>query len=298
MGKSSKYIILIVALLIANLWLFFSDSFRDDSSNSTYFDSEDISSVSKIQFDTDGEVVKLERVEEGWALNDSFKADEGFVNTLISVLQRVEVGRTIENWDREVIGEVEVEFDFNSRYRFQFAANPTQTKSYFINDGIAKEVSVPGYRDNVIDFFNLHPDQWRDRLIVDGTWRSIQRVAIQYLNGEETVEIKFDDKFFLVNGNQPSDSTAVINYLNQFEYFQANEMISKGRIPEFDSLSGTTPMAKVTLDDFKLNEPIVLSIFPQIRNQPYHLVVMDDEEQMVVDSRRVKQILVNLEGLK
>ncbi|WP_421762822.1 hypothetical protein [Ekhidna sp.] len=269
---------------------------REDSS-SKYFDIEDLSAVSKIQFDVDNKIIKLELTGEGWILNESFKADEGFVNTLLSVLQRVEVGRTFENLDQDVIGAVEVEFDFNSRYRFQFASNPTQTKSYFISDGKTMEVAVPGYRDNVIDFFTLHPDQWRERLVFEGTWRTIQRVLIESA-ASESIEIKFDEKFFLVNGNQPYDSTSVINFLNQFEYFQANEMISEGRFPEFDSLSQTIPMAKITLDDIKSDEPTVLSVFPRIDNQQYHLMVKDGEERMVVDARRVSQILTGPAGLK
>lgn len=291
MTKSLKYIILIVVLLVANLWLFFADSFSSTPSKSNYFDSQDLSSVSMIKFVVDGQEVKLERSKQGWTLNDTYKADEGFMNTLISVLQRVEVGRTIENWNQKVMGEAEVEFDFNSRYRFQFASNATQTKSYFVTDGVAKEVAVPGYRDNVIDLFDLHPDQWRDRLVFDGTWRTIQKIRVEYFNGNAPFEIKFEDKFFLLNDQQPQDSTSVIDYLNQFEYFQANEMMSKGRFPEFDSLANTPPIAIISLDDIKSEQPTILKVFPRLNNQGYHLMVKGDSQQLVIDARRVEGML-------
>ncbi len=291
MTTSLKYIILIVILLVANLWLFFADSFQSTTDRANYFNAQDMESVSMIKFEVDGQEVKLRRSAQGWTLNDSYKADQGFVNTLISVLERAEVGRTIENWSQEVMGEVEVEFDFNSRYRFQFASNATQTKSYFITNGIAKEVAVPGYRDNVVDLFDLHPDQWRDRLVFDGSWRTIQKVQVDYSNGSPSFEIKFEDKFFLVNGKQPNDSTEVINYLNQFEYFQANEMMSNGRFPEFDSLSATQPIAIITLDDIKSEEQTVLTIFPQLNGQRYHLMVKNGEQKMVVDAGRVGVML-------
>lgn len=291
MTTSLKYIILIVILLVANLWLFFADSFQSTTDRGNYFNAQDMESVSMIKFEVDGQEVKLQRSAQGWTLNDSYKADQGFVNTLISVLERAEVGRTIENWSQEVMGEVEVEFDFNSRYRFQFASNATQTKSYFITNGIAKEVAVPGYRDNVVDLFDLHPDQWRDRLVFDGSWRTIQKVQVDYSNRSPSFEIKFEDKFFLVNGKQPNDSTAVIDYLNQFEYFQANELMSNGRFSEFDSLSATQPLATITLDDIKSEEPTVLTIFPILGNQRYHMIVKNAQQQMVVDSGRVGGML-------
>ncbi|MFK7951888.1 MAG: hypothetical protein AB8B73_03510, partial [Ekhidna sp.] len=136
MSKSLKYIVLIVVLLIANMWLFFADSWTSDSKTTTYFNAEDMSSVSMIQFVLENEVVKIERSEQGWTLNDEFKADDGFVTTLISVLQRVEVSRAIGSWEQEILGSVEVEFDFNSRYKFDFASNATRTKSYFIEEGV------------------------------------------------------------------------------------------------------------------------------------------------------------------
>jgi hypothetical protein len=291
MSKSLKYIILIAILLVANFWLFFTDSFQSTSDRANYFDAQDMESVSMIQFVVKSDTVKLERSEQGWILNDTYKADEGFTNTLISVLNRVEVGRTIGNWDQPILGEAEIEIDFNGRYRFQFATNLNGTKSYFIKNGEAKGVAVPGYRDNVVDLFKLHVDQWRDRLVFDGSWRTIQKVTVAYADGSAPFEIKFDDKFFLLNGQTPQDSTAVIDYLNQFEYFQANELISDGRFPEFDSLMSTHPIAVITLDDIKSEEPTVLTIFPRLGNQRYHLMVKDGGQQMVVDANRVGGLL-------
>ena len=295
MSKSTKYLIAVGLLLVANLWLFM-DGGRDSTPKAEkYFLSEDLDGVSRFLFVQDGDTTKIERSEQGWTLNDQYKADEGFVNTLISVLHRVEVGRTIENWDREILGSIEVEFDFNSRYRFQFATNPNRTKTYFISDDIAKEVAVPGYRDNVADIFTLHPDQWRERLVVDGSWRSIQRVEVSNKTGED-FNIVFDDSFFLVNRETPTDSSSVVNYLNQFQQFQANEMISKGRFPEFDSLASTEPMAILLIDDIKYEDPKTLKIYPGLKNQPYHLAVDGDGNRMVIDAGRVRQILSNPEN--
>jgi len=291
MSKSAKYLIAIGLLLAANLWLFLSGSGDRASKAEKYFMSEDLDGVSRFLFVVNGDTTKIGRSGQGWTLNDQYKADEGFVNTLISVLERVEVGRTIENWDREIQGSVEVEFDFNSRYRFQFASNPTKTKTYFISDGVAKEVAVPGYRDHVAGIFTLHPDQWRDRLIIDGSWRTIQRLTVR--GKVDGFEITFDDSFFLVDGQTPIDSSAVVNYLNQFQQFQANEMVSKGRFSEFDSLASTEPMAILIVDDIKYEDSKTLNIYPGLKNQPYHLAIDGNGNRMVIDAGRVQRILSN-----
>ena len=86
------------------------------------------------------------------------------------------------------------------------------------------------------------------------------------------MEIVFNDQFFLINGNPPNDSSAVIDYLNQFQYFEANEMISEGRFPRFDSLAQTKPSTIVTIEDIKYEETIVFQIYPNMKGQAYHLV--------------------------
>lgn len=297
MSKAAKYIIAIVILLIANLWLFTSGDQVTTSESRRYFDEQDLEGVSRFIFALPQDTVKLELTENGWVLNDQYLADQGFVNTLISILERVETGREIENWDGGKLGSVEVEFDFNSRYRFDIASNATKTKSYFVSDDIAMEVAVPGYRDNVVDIFMLHPDQWRDRTVIDGSWRTIQNLQVQNSLGED-FQISFSDKFFLINDKAPNDSSAVVDYLNQFEQFQANEMISKGRFPQMDSLSATEPFASVTIDDIKNEDAITLKIFPNMDGQAYHLLENDKGEHMVIDARRVTQILTNPDNLR
>ena len=296
MSKTIKYAIAVAILLGLNLALFLNDSSNDAPKAEKYFLSEDLEGVSRFTFAIEKDSVVIERSEQGWTLNGQYKADEGFINTLISILEKVEVGRTIDDWNREVLGNVEVEFDFNTRYRFQIATNPTKTKSYFITNDIAKEVAVPGYRDNVIDIFTLHPDQWRDRTIVDGSWRTIQKIKVEKQNGE-SFEIAFNDNFFTVNGDAPYDSSAVVDYLNQFQQFQANEMISKRRFPDLDSLSDSEPLARVLIDDLKDENPTLLQIYPDDEKRGYHLVIDHTGQQMVIDGRRVQQILSNPDGL-
>lgn len=291
MSKISKYIVLIGVLIAANLWLFFGDSSSKSSEPVQYFAEVDLENVTQFQFDLGSVNVLLEREGEDWLLNDTYRADQGFINSLLGILDRVEAGRTIENWDQEVLGEVKISSKSGTEYQFDIATNSTGTKSYFVSEGIATEVAVPGYRDNVIDLFTLHPDQWRDRLVFDGNWRTIQQLDVEFSDPSSSFNIKFDDKFFLVDGETPNDSTEVIDFLNQFEYFQANEMISDGRFSNFDSLKSTRPLAVLTIDDIKLENPIKFKIFPSIARQPFHLVVKNEEELMVVDANRVGAML-------
>jgi len=291
MKKSFYYIGLIVVLLIANLMLLvFPKRSISNGISKVYFREDDLSALESISFRNRNQLIKISKGADHWVLNDSLKVDEGFFNSLVSILERVETTRKINNWEGKVLGEISLTFPEYSM-SLSYASNPTQTKSYFIKKDQVSEVSVPGYRDNVADLFELHPDQWQDRLIFDGSWRTIQKIAIDQSNGAD-LEITFNDKFYIVNGQQPQDSSAVIDYLNQYQYFQANEMISKGRFSELDSLVKTAPIATITIDDIKIAKMLVISIYPKQENQNYHLVTLDNK-MMVIDQHRVSGMLAS-----
>lgn len=290
MKKTAYYSIVIVLLILANLTLFFWDGrAMTDETDRRFFDEQKLEAVTEISFSSEDKSIVMELKEGEWILNNSYPVDQGFFNTLLSVLERIEVNRSLEEWNNDVDGSVEV-FANGVSYQFDYATNATQTKTYFLADGKVLEVSVPGYRDNVAGIFQLHPDQWRDRLVFDGSWRTIQQLTLNYPSGND-LKISFDNTFFKVNEQSPQDSTAVVDYLNQFEFFQANEMLSKGRFPKLDSLAQSRAEAILTIDDIKNEEPLTLSIFPKLPNQSYHLVINQQGDQMVIDARRISAIL-------
>ena len=294
MNKTAIYVCAIVVLLGLNLLLFFSSGdAKGKDVSSPFFENLNFNEISAISFNSTDYEIDLKRGQNGWLINEADRADQGFVNTLLSVFERVESGRSVELDANEKLGDVELTLEDGSKSTFSFASNLNRTKSYFLQDGKAREVAVPGYKDNVVDIFLLHPDQWKDRLIIDASWRSIQHLRLD-VGGQKKLEIAFDDKFFLVEGQPPVDSSAVVDYLNQFQYFEANELISKGRFPQFDSLSTEEPLALLSIDDFKLDATFELVIYPAINNQPYHLVKRGDQ-MMVIDARRIKGLLASSE---
>jgi len=287
MKKDIKYILVILMLLVSNLGFYFFDSISTGETSRKYFDL-DTAQIHKITISYKDQEIVLEK-SDNWLVNDQYSIDQRFRQTLLTIIDKVIIKRELGKWEDEVLGEVKVEG--TERFTFQFASNPNRTKTFFIANEIAKEVEVSGYRDQIVNIFLLHPDQWRDRLMFDGSWRTIQNLELKQRDSEP-LHIKFVDKFFKVNGQNVVDSTFTINYLNQFQYFEANEMISKGRFPNLDSLSTQEILAKLTIADIKYSEPVTLEIFPKINNLRYHLVRnQTTREMMVVDEKRVNQIL-------
>lgn len=289
MTKDFKYLLIIAGLLVINLVLFLGGKTGSNERN-TFFSVKDTSMIQSVKIQLHDHRVFLEKVNGSWKLNDTLKVDPRLLDILMTLIQQVEVKREVGGWEGPTDGKVEIG-TVNKDIRFEFASDPNQTKSFFIQNGKAKQVEVPGYRDNVADLFKLHPDQWRDRLIFDGSWRTIQSLTL-YLPEEKALEIRFDERFYTVNGTTAIDSARVVGYLNQFQFFEANEMISKGRFPDLDSLYQTQPMAYLSIDDIKSNKTTEMVIYPKIEGDNFHLASLQKEGiMMVFDQNRINKIL-------
>ena len=185
----------------------------------------------------------------------------------------------------------DVDFLGDYQENFQVLGDANATKTYFLVADEGYQVEIPGYSDYVGAIFQLRKDQWRDRLVINGNWRSIQKLEVDYAGEGEDLSIRFADAFFEVSLVDALDSNAVINYLNEFEFLRANERISPGRFPRLDSLAQTAPEAIITIDDIKGSEPLQLVIFPAIPGDQFRLVLDPNNLMAVFEEERVRALL-------
>jgi hypothetical protein len=178
-------------------------------------------------------------------------------------------------------------------------ANLTRTFLHLPDVGSTYEIHIPGYSDYAGGIFQLHPDQWRDQLLFDGNWRTIQSVVIEIPESNQTVlNLRFENDFFTIEGIDELDSNKVVAYLDQFVDFRVNEWISRGRFEKYDSLGSSSPLAKVTIDAISIEEPLRILIFPIIANEGYHLAIDATGDMMLIDQRRINQILTGANNFK
>ncbi|WP_258098467.1 DUF4340 domain-containing protein [Marinoscillum pacificum] len=289
-GKNKKLLGVFVLLLISNLiFLFVGGKSSGVSFNEQKFALMDTAGVSFIKLND----IKLSRGPQGqWLVDEEYAVDPNLDRLLFSILNRVRVQKPVEIPQEEGI---KVEISGDQPMTYHVWGNPTKTRTYFSMDGDDEvyQVQIPGYNEYVGGIFELKKDQWRDRLVLNESWRTIQNLQLDYLDeGKKDINIKFDKDFFLVEGVQQLDSNAVVEYLNQFQYFQANEWVSKGRFEQYDSLSTKPVLAKLTIESINYDLPIMLEIYPKLPGDRIYLVMTYDESMFVVDDRRMSQILL------
>ena len=289
-GKNKKLLGVFVLLLISNLiFLFVRGKSSGVSFNEQKFALMDTAGVSFIKLND----IKLSRGPQGlWLVDEEYAVDPNLDRLLFSILNRVRVQKPVEVPQEEGI---KVEISGDQPMTYHVWGNPTKTRTYFSLEGDDEvyQVQIPGYNEYVGGIFELKKDQWRDRLVLNESWRTIQNLQLDYLDeGKKDINIKFDKDFFLVEGVQQLDSNAVVEYLNQFQYFQANEWVSKGRFEQYDSLSTKPVLAKLNIESINYDLPIMLEIYPKLPGDRIYLVMTYDESMFVVDDRRMSQILL------
>ena len=281
--KNKRMLVIVGVLLVANLIFYFSGgSSKGISFDEAQFAVADTSSVRSIQI---GEIqLKKDGV---WMVGD-YPADPAFVDHLLNVMLRVRVKKPVGAMDASGALEIVV----NDDKRFLFASNDTKTRTYFIEDGEGYEMEIPGFSDYLGGILELEYDQWRDRLVYDGSWRTIQHLSLDYTASDaDDFEIQFEKDFFKIPGITRLDTANMMDYLNQFQYFQANERLSDGRVTAMDSIAKTAPLAILKIDDIQIKDPITFTIFPRRPQDAFHLMLDPNGQMIAVDMQRVSNIL-------
>lgn len=292
--KNQRLGIAAAVLLVINLGFFFLRGSKVSSTRQPQLAISDTSLINQIKLTQGGQSNVLKRANGSWVVNDEFNTDPSYVRILLAVLRRVEVKRVLGREQLEQLVPrleqegVNVQIEGVDR-AFKVIGNRTFTKTYFIEDDLKTgyEVEIPGYRDYLGGIFQLSKDQWRDRLIFKGNFHTIQEISI--LAGSERIfQLALEGRYFTIKGMSAFDTTALVNYLNGFAYVQANERISKGKFPRYDSLSQTVPSLQLLISDLGRVEPLDMKIFAPLPGERFQLVMIDDSELVVFGQSRLQ----------
>ena len=287
--------IMSILLIISNLLLF---NLKPELVNLSFdpdlFMVRDTSEIERFQFQSKVLNHYFSR-QEGWKINNKFPSDPNLLKMLFMVSKRVKVSRALTGNEKnqllnrnEEMGTLVILTVDGREQSYSVVGNSNKTKTYFIQNEEVYQVNIPGYQDFLASIYKLKLDQWRNRLVFKGNWRTIQKIEVVYPEkSDKNFVIRFEETFYKVDGLKEIDSSAVVTYLNQFEYLQANERISLGFSSAYDSLSQTVPEMIISISDIKYKLPIEIKIFPELPGQSIRLIMDQDDELMVFESKRI-----------
>lgn len=308
MKKNTKlFIILILFIAISATIALIDINSKKKNFEPDIFRVLDIDSIQSVAIKGKGIDNLIERNGDQWRLNNKYDTDTSRIKILNTILSLVIVKRPVAKLnnadilnDLEQMGKkVTVKLKNGSQISFISGGNASKTTSYYTNPSgkQAYIVEISGYNNYISGIFELTENQWRDRMLFSTSWRTLKNLQIAYQN-QPDLQIAFEDKFLKVKDIHKMDTTALLNYLQQFEYFQINDYLILGNYPKYDSLLRTNPFANMTISDIDSNKNKQLSVFPKMKGEQFYLLTDESKQMMVVDQKRMESLLVSKQQFK
>ena len=303
MKKNNKITIVIAALLviIAGVLIWNNRYLSTLQGESADFQVWDTASVTKIYLaDRRENESLLERQEQGWTLNGTYKAHPKQVNYLLTTLYKIRIKMPVSvashnNIVKQLASQstkVEIYqkvprinlfdkiklFYHEARTKVFYVGDATMDNSgtFMLKEGAEKAyiVYVPSFRGFITTRFTANPDDWRDHTIFNKTLTDIQSVSVEF-NEDPEGGFRIDNigkhQYKLTrlcdNKDLPYDTLKVINFMSSFNGLR------------FEALF-TNTMEQDRMDS--------------ITNSPYvHYIVVTGKDGDVQDMKTFHKLVLN-----
>ncbi|SHJ73606.1 hypothetical protein SAMN04488028_1011063 [Reichenbachiella agariperforans] len=291
--------VLLVLVLISSVLFLFDGRGGSDQIDRDRFVIADTAAIDAIHIQSTDQDIHVVRQGDTWTLNDTLAIDPSLMQITNSIMSQVTVQRPVSQLNKaevrqqlEKTGQKVTISLGDERRTFYTGGNLQKTQSYFADEELKEVylVGIPGYHHYIPGIFELTLNQWRDRLLFDSNYRSIQEWTIDYAKGVD-LKMEFEDRFFSIAGVQQIDTAALMSYFNGFEQFQLNDYLSPGKYPRYDSLLTTAPIAHLSLTDIDQRKNRVLDIYAKIPGERFYLYSDANKEMIVVDEKRTEALL-------
>lgn len=303
MNKNVKLLIILIGLIIVSVSIALYDgSSENNDFEAGIFQVEDTASIATIRIKNAETTISINKRNGNWILNDQYLVDQNLTKILTNILAQVQVKRPVARLNNSEVykglitngNQVEVTLTDGEKLTFLSGGNQAKTTSYYAEPKTEKVyiVEIPGYNNYISGIFELTKNQWRDRVLFASSWRTVKELKIDY-SIESDLSIEFEDKFLKVEGVSKIDTTKLLSYLDQFEYFQINDYLEKGNYPKYDSLSNTKPLARLAISDIDNSKNRNLKVYAKMKGERFYLLTDPSDQMMVVDEKRMESILVS-----
>ena len=122
-------------------------------------------------------------------------------------------------------------------------------------------------------------------------WNVIDSVQMLYLDSpESSFTIRFQNNRYAIVSMPDTDTLALYNYMDQISYLLADQFIDRSEYPRYDSLSGTTPLAILSVQEIGSPQANQVVFFRPLPKEAV-LLGMSGQQLVLFDQRRISQVL-------
>jgi len=301
--QKKKNTTLFIVFLILLAWTIVYFNLENKSSGISFdesmFSIEDTAAVHKISIRGEGISNVLSRGTQNWTVNDIYPMDPSMQKVLMSVLHQVKVKRTVPRNDLDRIKDdilangykVEVSDVQNGKTVFYAGGNGISLSYFMKEDNIPYIVHLPGYESYVTGIFEVHENDWRDRVIFQTSWLGLKSYILNYTDDPgNNIHISADNNLYSIEGIAKIDTTTLMNYLDEVSFFYTDQYIDQGQISLYDSLRNTKPFAQLLVNSLGMKVPVRIDFFRQLDEENVMLGLLNENQMCLFNAKRIQVI--------
>jgi len=302
--KNLRLFFILIGLIISSaLIALFPTHKRTTLKNPERFQISDTASVDKINIKSNTLDNELLRTDSGWVINRAYKADANIITVLLSVMKKVEIIRTIGEAEKSEVSDrlkkegISVSFFSDNKIVSSFVAGSNETHSLSIfksDENNFYIVQLPGYESYVTGIFEIPAIDWRNRLIVSVGPTNLSKLdVVNYQEPTQSFEVNIDNNFPLISGIEKLDTVGLMDYMDQFNYFQADKFVDPSLETQYDSLASTDPWYKFSFEKYDSTENMDIIFYPRISGDKYIFASNSKGQNALFDYKRISGIFVH-----
>lgn len=241
--------------------------------------------------------LRLERKPTGtWMVNDRYEVQPEAIRTLLAVGKRLEVRRPVSDEGhsaaQKLLAEqgIEVQFFVGEKLDRRYRVAKSGEETLAATEGADPDyVHVPGYFLDIAGIFSAPEADWRDRRLLNTSWRSLKSFSVQYpTDPTADLTIRYDSVFYRVDDIQALDSMRLYEYIEQLPTFTAAAFTADPVLA--DSAAKTKPAAIIRLQDLYAQADNVLTLYP-VRGGTLGYSARH-QEWVLIEPRELRKILL------
>lgn len=243
-----------------------------------------------------GKLYFKKEAENLWTINGQYEASQERMQTLLTLLNRVEVKRPVFSSEVDSLNRtfqnsgLQVSVDQNG-LTTNFLLLGGKEETYGKKGDEIVVLNIPGFFINLYELLSADLSAWRDRKVLLTTWRTLKRLKVEYPEEpKNSFRIDFNEGFYSVEGVSELDTASLYQYITQFESFQVEEFLTQNR-PGIDP--SATPFSKVRVEDIYTSRNNTLSIYPT--DSLIYGYSEKDQQWVTIDPRSVQDMLLRKE---
>ncbi|RPH34533.1 MAG: hypothetical protein EHM93_00425 [Bacteroidales bacterium] len=245
-----KYIWLIALLAIASYLYFFRFCSASISPSNKEFAVTDTSSITNITIGNDSTLIKLNRTNKGWILNDNYKTRSEAIKALMNVIVRIDakspIPKTVNDSLTSALESNGIKVNIYNGESFLKGYSILATQTYKLgtigklnSSEIAFALQLVGFKGDVASLFVLDPDYWKSNRLFIADLSQIARIDVEIPNApEKSFAVSLDNEGIHLKATyfdrsiEKFDTTGLARFIFSLTDLSFEKLLSKSSAEE------------------------------------------------------------------